>query len=183
MLKNLVNKAHDFGTMVTALWQASLMPGCYDSEEWLNTHVTALSGFSYVEDIMGPLCFDFGYDPSVGCLSHKEEDLKKTDLAASELIDPKRNAMDRDNHHWIVTAEQNRLVVGTLARILYADEEGRIRLALKFNDMVRKGEIGAVMLDVIIMMYPGQIHHSEKRLISTMVQTRWQKWQLNALCR
>ncbi len=107
---------------------------------------------SYVEDIMGPLCFDYGYGPFRWvCLSHKEEDLRKTDLAAAELIDPKRNAMDRDNYHWIVTAEQNRLVVGTLARILYADEEGRIRLALKFNDMVRKGEIGAVML--------GRDHH------------------------
>jgi len=107
---------------------------------------------SYVEDIMGPLCFDFGYGPFRWvCLSRKDEDLHKTDLAATELIDPQRNAMDRDNHHWIMTAEQNGLVVGTKARILYADEEGRVRLALKFNDMVRRGEIGPVML--------GRDHH------------------------
>jgi len=107
---------------------------------------------SYVEDIMGPLCFDYGYGPFRWvCLSRKDEDLHKTDVAATKMINPKRNAMDRDNHHWIETAEQNGLVVGTKARILYADEEGRIRLALKFNDMVRKGEIGPVML--------GRDHH------------------------
>lgn len=107
---------------------------------------------SYVEDIMGPLCFDYGYGPFRWvCLSGKDADLQKTDMAATELINPDRNSMDRDNHHWIVTAEQNKLVVGTKARILYADEEGRIRLALRFNDMVRKGEIGPVML--------GRDHH------------------------
>ncbi len=107
---------------------------------------------SYVEDIMGPLCFDYGYGPFRWvCLSRKDEDLQKTDLAAAKLIDPNRNAMDKDNHHWIVTAAENRLVVGTKARILYADEEGRIRLALRFNDMVRKNEIGPVML--------GRDHH------------------------
>nr|MBP7310664.1 urocanate hydratase [Candidatus Cloacimonadota bacterium] len=107
---------------------------------------------SYVEDIMGPMCFDFGYGPFRWvCLSRKDEDLRKTDIAATELIDPQRNAMDRDNHHWIVNAEENALVVGTKARILYADEEGRIKLALRFNDMVRRGEIGPVML--------GRDHH------------------------
>lgn len=107
---------------------------------------------SYVEDIMGPLCFDYGYGPFRWvCLSGKDEDLRKTDSAATELIDPNRNSMDRDNHYWISTAEQNKLVVGTKARILYADEEGRVKLALKFNEMVRNGEIGPVML--------GRDHH------------------------
>ena len=107
---------------------------------------------SYVEDIMGPVCFDRGYGPFRWvCLSGKDEDLNKTDLAAMALIDPSRCSLDRDNHHWIKTAEQNKLVVGTKARILYSDEEGRIKLALKFNDMVRKGEIGPVML--------GRDHH------------------------
>nr|MDK2850660.1 urocanate hydratase [Candidatus Cloacimonadota bacterium] len=107
---------------------------------------------SYVEDIMGPMCFDYGYGPFRWvCLSRKDSDLRATDHAARELIDPKRNSMDRDNHHWISTAEENALVVGTKARILYADEEGRIRIALKFNDMVRRGEIGPVML--------GRDHH------------------------
>lgn len=113
------------------------------------------SGFiwpSYVEDIMGPMCFDFGYGPFRWvCLSRKDSDLRATDQAARALIDPSRNSMDRDNHHWISTAEENALVVGTKARILYADEEGRVRIALKFNDMVRKHEIGPVIL--------GRDHH------------------------
>lgn len=107
---------------------------------------------SYVEDIMGPLCFDYGYGPFRWvCLSRNDEDLRKTDAAARALIDPNRNAMDRDNYHWISNAEENKLVVGTKARILYADEEGRVRIALKFNEMVRNGEIGPVML--------GRDHH------------------------
>lgn len=107
---------------------------------------------SYVEDIMGPMCFDYGYGPFRWvCLSRKDEDLHKTDQAARDLIDPKRNSMDRDNHHWISNAEENKLVVGTKARILYADEEGRVRIALKFNQMVRDGIIGPVML--------GRDHH------------------------
>ncbi len=107
---------------------------------------------SYVEDIMGPVCFDRGYGPFRWvCLSRNDDDLKKTDMAAMALIDPKRCSLDRDNHHWIATAEHNKLVVGTKARILYSDEEGRVKLALKFNDMVRKGEIGPVML--------GRDHH------------------------
>jgi urocanate hydratase len=117
--------------------------------------VSTNNGFiwpSYVEDIMGPICFDYGYGPFRWvCLSRKDSDLKATDLAAAALIDAKRNSMDRDNYHWIVTAEENALVVGTKARILYADEEGRIRIALKFNEMVRNGEIGPVML--------GRDHH------------------------
>ena len=107
---------------------------------------------SYVEDIMGPLCFDYGYGPFRWvCLSRKDEDLQITDAAARELIDPARNAMDRDNHHWISNAGENKLVVGTKARILYADEEGRVRLALRFNQLVRAGRIGPVML--------GRDHH------------------------
>jgi len=107
---------------------------------------------SYVEDIMGPMCFDYGYGPFRWvCLSRKDEDLRATDKAACDLIDPQRNSMDRDNYHWIKTADENALVVGTKARILYADEEGRIRIALKFNEMVRNGEIGPVIL--------GRDHH------------------------
>jgi len=107
---------------------------------------------SYVEDIMGPMCFDYGYGPFRWvCLSRKDEDLRRTDAAARALIDPLRNSMDRDNYHWISNAEENKLVVGTKARILYADEEGRVRIARKFNQMVRDGEIGPVML--------GRDHH------------------------
>ncbi|BFN37248.1 urocanate hydratase [Fidelibacter multiformis] len=107
---------------------------------------------SYVEDIMGPICFDRGFGPFRWvCLSRKDEDLRKTDQAALSCIDPSRSSLHRDNYHWIETAEQNKLVVGTKARILYADEEGRIQIALKFNDLVRKGKIGPVLL--------GRDHH------------------------
>ena len=107
---------------------------------------------SYVEDIMGPLLFDYGYGPFRWCcLSHDHEDLKKTDQAAMECIDPQRRFQDHDNWVWIRDAEKNKLVVGTECRILYQDEEGRMRIALKFNEMVRNGEIGPVML--------GRDHH------------------------
>jgi urocanate hydratase len=135
----------------------SFMASVFDSgvkEIAKNSHDTN-DGFiwpSYVEDIMGPECFDLGYGPFRWvCLSGKEEDLRITDKAAMDCINPDRNAQDRDNHHWIATAEENRLVVGSKARILYADEIGRIRIALKFNDLIRQGIIGPVML--------GRDHH------------------------
>lgn len=107
---------------------------------------------SYVEDIMGPELFDYGYGPFRWvCLSGKHEDLVRTDRAAMECIDPDRRGQDRDNWIWIRDAEKNRLVVGTQARILYQDAEGRLKIALKFNEMVRNGEIGPVML--------GRDHH------------------------
>jgi len=107
---------------------------------------------SYVEDIMGPLIFDYGYGPFRWvCLSGKREDLLKTDKAAMECIDPNRRGQDRDNYIWIKDADKNNLVVGTQARILYQDVMGRMKIALKFNEMVRKGEVGPIML--------GRDHH------------------------
>ena len=107
---------------------------------------------SYVEDIMGPLLFDYGYGPFRWvCLSGKNEDLKMTDKAAMACIDPDRRSQDRDNYIWIRDAAKNSLVVGTQARILYQDEEGRVKIALKFNEMVRDRKIGPVML--------GRDHH------------------------
>lgn len=107
---------------------------------------------SYVEDIMGPLLFDYGYGPFRWvCLSGKEEDLRATDHAAMECIDPNRRYQDRDNYNWIRDAEKNKLVVGTKARILYQDAEGRLKIALKFNELVRRGIIGPVMI--------GRDHH------------------------
>lgn len=107
---------------------------------------------SYVEDIMGPELFDYGYGPFRWvCLSGKKEDLVKTDHAAMDCIDPDRRGQDRDNYNWIRDAEKNNLVVGTQARILYQDAEGRLKIVLRFNQMVRDGEIGPVML--------GRDHH------------------------
>jgi urocanate hydratase len=107
---------------------------------------------SYVEDIMGPLCFDYGYGPFRWvCLSGKPEDLDRTDAAAASCIDPERRGQDRDNYEWVRDAKKNKLVVGTQARILYADAEGRVKIALKFNEMIRNGEVGPIIL--------GRDHH------------------------
>ena len=107
---------------------------------------------SYVEDIMGPELFDYGYGPFRWvCLSGKHEDLIKTDHAAMSCIDPNRRSQDRDNYNWIRDAEKNKLVVGTQARILYQDAYGRMNIALKFNEMVRNNEIGPIMM--------GRDHH------------------------
>ena len=101
---------------------------------------------------MGPHIFDFGYGPFRWvCLSGKHEDLVKTDNAAMACIDPNRRGQDRDNHVWIRDAEKNKLVVGTQARILYQDATGRVKIALKFNEMVRNGEVGPIMI--------GRDHH------------------------
>jgi len=107
---------------------------------------------SYVEDILGPQLFDYGYGPFRWvCLSGKAEDLRKTDKAAMECINPDRRYQDRDNYVWIRDAEKNNLVVGTQARILYTDALGRRDIALRFNELVRKGDIGPIML--------GRDHH------------------------
>ncbi|MGA2547029.1 MAG: urocanate hydratase [Rectinemataceae bacterium] len=107
---------------------------------------------SYVEDVLGPELFDYGYGPFRWvCLSGSPEDLRRTDAAAMSCIDPNRRGQDRDNWAWIRDAEKNKLVVGTQARILYQDALGRRDIALAFNAMVRRGEIGPVML--------GRDHH------------------------
>ncbi|MDE7448873.1 MAG: urocanate hydratase [Paramuribaculum sp.] len=152
LIKELVGRGtyfFDYGnSFMKAIYDAGVM-------EISRNGVDEKDGFiwpSYVEDIMGPELFDYGYGPFRWvCLSGKPEDLAKTDRAAMDCIDPTRRGQDRDNWKWIHDAEKNRLVVGTQARILYQDAEGRLKIALKFNDMVRNGEIGPVML--------GRDHH------------------------
>lgn len=135
----------------------SFMKAIYDAgvKEISRNGIDEKDGFiwpSYVEDIMGPMLFDYGYGPFRWvCLSGKHEDLVKTDHAAMECIDPNRRGQDRDNYNWIRDAEKNALVVGTQARILYQDAMGRLKIALKFNEMVRNGEVGPIML--------GRDHH------------------------
>ena len=135
----------------------SFMKAIYDAgvKEISRNGVDEKDGFiwpSYVEDIMGPELFDYGYGPFRWvCLSGKHEDLIKTDHAAMECIDPNRRGQDMDNYNWIRDAEKNQLVVGTQARILYQDAEGRMNIALRFNAMVRNGEVGPIML--------GRDHH------------------------
>ena len=106
---------------------------------------------SYVQDIMGPLFFDYGFGPFRWvCTSGKPEDLAATDRIAARVLEemlpeaPEEiKGQLEDNLHWIRKAEENHLVVGSQARILYADSEGRTRIALAFNDAIRRGEITA----------------------------------------
>ncbi|KFF18798.1 urocanate hydratase [Flavobacterium hydatis] len=114
---------------------------------------------SYVQDIMGPMCFDYGFGPFRWvCTSGKPEDLQKTDAIASQVLEEMaKTAPDeiqqqmQDNIKWIKGAQENKLVVGSQARILYADAEGRIKIAEAFNQAIAKGEIGLVVL--------GRDHH------------------------
>ena len=139
----------DYGnSFLKAVYDAGVKDICKNGENPLDGFIFQ----SYVEDIMGPLLFDYGYGPFRWvCLSGRDEDLAKTDWAAMQCIDPERRFQDRDNYNWIRDALKNRLVVGTKARILYQDALGRMKIALKFNEMVRDGEIGPVML--------GRDHH------------------------
>ncbi|MGK0324374.1 MAG: urocanate hydratase [Psychroserpens sp.] len=114
---------------------------------------------SYVQDIMGPMCFDYGFGPFRWvCASGKPEDLAKTDaIACAVLEDIKKNSPEEiqqqmeDNIQWIKGAQENKLVVGSQARILYADAEGRMKIAQAFNDAIKKEDIGIVIL--------GRDHH------------------------
>ena len=114
---------------------------------------------SYVQDIMGPMCFDYGFGPFRWvCASGKPEDLAKTDQIACEVLEEMmKNSPEEiqqqmaDNIQWIKGAQENKLVVGSQARILYADAEGRMKIAEAFNQAIAKGEIGYVIL--------GRDHH------------------------
>ncbi|MEZ0005820.1 urocanate hydratase [Flavobacterium sp. 28YEA47A] len=114
---------------------------------------------SYVQDIMGPMCFDYGFGPFRWvCASGKPEDLQKTDKIASKVLEEMSKTAPveiqqqmQDNIQWIKGAQENKLVVGSQARILYADAEGRIKIAEAFNQAIANGEIGYVVL--------GRDHH------------------------
>ena len=152
LIKTLVERGSYFFDYGNSFMRAVFDAGAKDIAK---NGVDTSEGFifpSYVEDILGPELFDYGYGPFRWCcLSGKPEDLRATDHAAMEVIDPNRRSQDRDNYIWIRDAEKNKLVVGTQCRILYQDALGRRDIALKFNEMVRKGEIGPVML--------GRDHH------------------------
>ena len=114
---------------------------------------------SYVQDIMGPMCFDYGFGPFRWvCASGKAEDLQKTDAIACSVLETlMKNAPTEiqqqmaDNIQWIKGAKENDLVVGSQARILYADAEGRVEIANAFNNAIKEGVIGPVIL--------GRDHH------------------------
>lgn len=114
---------------------------------------------SYIQDILGPMCFDFGFGPFRWvCASGKPEDLQKTDRIACEVLEEMMKSSPAeiqqqmaDNIQWIKGAQENKLVVGSQARILYADAEGRMRIAEAFNKAISNGEIGPIIL--------GRDHH------------------------
>lgn len=139
----------DYGnSFLKAVYDAGVKKVCKNGQDDLDGFVFP----SYVEDILGPELFDYGYGPFRWCcLSGKPEDLDRTDLAAMAMIDPDKCYQDRDNWAWVRDAKKNKLVVGTQCRILYQDALGRMNIALKFNQMVRDEEIGPIML--------GRDHH------------------------
>ena len=106
---------------------------------------------SYVENIMGPMCFDYGFGPFRWvCTSGTDEDLRISDKIATEILShlaedckPEISTQYQDNIRWIEEAENHDLVVGSKARILYADEQGRLQIALAFNRAIKEGEISA----------------------------------------
>jgi urocanate hydratase len=152
LIKTMVDRGvffFDYGnSFLKAVFDAGVKEVCKNGKD-------STDGFifpSYVEDIMGPLLFDYGYGPFRWvCLSGNKDDLIKTDKAAMACIDPEDRFQDKDNYIWIRDAEKHNLVVGTQARILYQDAAGRMKIALKFNEMVREGSIGPVMI--------GRDHH------------------------
>ncbi len=152
LIKTLVDQGiyfFDYGnSFMKAVFDAGVNEICKNGKDPIDGFIFP----SYVEDIMGPVLFDYGYGPFRWvCLSGRSGDLSKTDKSAMDCIDPEKRFQDRDNYIWIRDADKNKLVVGTQARILYQDAMGRMNIALKFNEMVREGEIGPIML--------GRDHH------------------------
>jgi len=152
LVKALVQKGtyfFDYGnSFLKAIYDSGIIEICKNGHNDLDGFIFP----SYVEDLMGPLFFDYGYGPFRWvCLSGKQSDLDKTDHAAMESIDKDRRFQDYDNYLWMKNAKKNQLVVGTKARILYQDAYGRLKIALRFNEMIRKGNIGPIML--------GRDHH------------------------
>jgi len=154
-----VNKHTEKGTYFFDYGNAFLLEASRAGAEIMAENNIDFKYPSYVQDIMGPMCFDYGFGPFRWvCTSGKPEDLKKTDAIACAVLEemmkhsPKEIRQQMaDNIQWIKGAQENKLVVGSQARILYADAEGRMRIAQAFNDAIQKGEIGLVVL--------GRDHH------------------------
>lgn len=157
-----INKHTDKGTYFFDYGNAFLLEASRAGADVMSKNPTLGREFkfpSYVQDIMGPMCFDYGFGPFRWvCTSGKPEDLAKTDAIACKVLEEiKLNSPDEiqqqmaDNIQWIKGAQENKLVVGSQARILYADAEGRMKIAQAFNDAIAKGDIGYVVL--------GRDHH------------------------
>jgi urocanate hydratase len=156
---NSINKHTAKGTYFFDYGNAFLLESSRAGADVMSENKIDFKYNSYVQDIMGPMCFDYGFGPFRWvCASGNPEDLAKTDKIACEVLEkikehsPKEIQQQMtDNIQWIKGAQENKLVVGSQARILYADAEGRIKIAKAFNKAIKKGEIGAVVL--------GRDHH------------------------
>lgn len=157
-----INKHTEKGTYFFDYGNAFLLESSRAGANVMNDHPTLGREFkypSYVQDIMGPMCFDYGFGPFRWvCASGKPEDLAKTDAIACKILEEMMLSAPEeiqqqmaDNVQWIKGAQENKLVVGSQARILYADAEGRIKIAEAFNQAIAKGEIGYIIL--------GRDHH------------------------
>lgn len=155
-----INKHTEKGTYFFDYGNAFLLESSRAGADIMHENGVDFKYPSYVQDILGPMCFDFGFGPFRWvCASGNSEDLDKTDIiAASVLKNLQKTAPDeiqqqmQDNITWIEEAKNNKLVVGSQARILYADSEGRIEIAKAFNDAIRSGKLsGPIIL--------GRDHH------------------------
>ncbi|WP_417799323.1 urocanate hydratase [Tenacibaculum sp.] len=157
-----INKHTEKGTYFFDYGNAFLLEASRAGADVMNPNPTLGREFkypSYVQDIMGPMCFDYGFGPFRWvCTSGKPEDLAKTDAIACKVLEKimKKSPEEiqqqmADNIQWIKGAQENKLVVGSQARILYADAEGRMKIAEAFNKAIKKGKIGPVVL--------GRDHH------------------------
>lgn len=157
-----INKHTEKGTYFFDYGNAFLLEASRAGADVMSEQSTLGKEFkypSYVQDIMGPMCFDYGFGPFRWvCVSGKPEDLVKTDKIACDVLEAlKKHAPQEiqqqmaDNIQWIKGAQENKLVVGSQARILYADAEGRMKVAQAFNDAIAKNEIGFIVL--------GRDHH------------------------
>ena len=155
-----INKHTEKGTYVLDYGNAFLLEASRAGADVMSTEANKEFKYpSYVQDIMGPMCFDYGFGPFRWvCASGKAEDLQQTDAIATKVLEqlmkeaPKEIQQQmQDNITWIKGAQDNKLVVGSQARILYADANGRMKIAEAFNTAIKNGEIGPVIL--------GRDHH------------------------
>ena len=155
-----INKHTEKGTYFFDYGNAFLLEASRAGADVMSTEANKEFKYpSYVQDIMGPMCFDYGFGPFRWvCASGKSEDLQKTDAIATKVLEqlmkeaPKEIQQQmQDNITWIKGAQENKLVVGSQARILYADANGRMKIAEAFNTAINNGEIGPVIL--------GRDHH------------------------
>lgn len=155
----IVNKHAQRGTYFFDYGNAFLLESSRAGADILAENGLDFKYPSYVQDIMGPMCFDLGFGPFRWvCASGDPKDLRETDRIAGAVLEemaeqapPEIEQQLRDNLRWIRSAEENQLVVGSMARILYADSAGRILIARAFNQAIREGRIGPVIL--------GRDHH------------------------